>query len=117
MAEGFLRSKYSNRYEAFSAGVEPTKIHPFAVKVMKELGIDIAHHRAKNIEEFRGKTFDYVVTVCNHAQEACPFFPGKHILHQGFDDPVIDTESADESMNMFRRVRDEIRVWIEETFG
>ena len=74
MAEGILRTLYGDRYEAYSAGTQPTKVNPYAIKVMSEIGIDISNHRSKSAEEFRGKEFDYVVTVCDNVKEACPFF-------------------------------------------
>ena len=88
MAEGLLNALYGDRYEAYSAGTQPTEVNPYAIKVMAEMGIDISKHRSKSVEEFRGKKFDYVVTVCDHAKETCPFFPGgEKYLHQGFKDP------------------------------
>jgi arsenate reductase len=117
MAEGLLRTLYGNCYEAFSAGVQPTEIHPYAVEVMKELDIDISTHRSKNIEEFRGMMFDSVVTVCDNAKESCPFFPGKTVLHQGFEDPVVFQGNHEETLEIFRRVRNEIKSWIIEKFG
>jgi len=116
MAEGLLRLLYGNRYEAFSAGVEPTHVHPAAIQVMNEIGVDMSNHRSKSIEEFQEKTFDYVVTVCSHAKETCPFFPGKQVLHQGFDDPAAFASSSDETIQKFRNIRDEIHEWIKQTF-
>jgi arsenate reductase len=117
MAEGLLRTLYGNRYEAYSAGVEPLSVNPYAVEVMKELGIDLSTHRSKSIEEFQGMMFDYVVTVCNHAKETCPFFPGKRILHKEFDNPSSFDGSVEEILVMFRRIRDEIKDWIINVFG
>lgn len=117
IAEGLLRTLYRNRYEAYSAGIEPSSVNPYAVEVMKELGIDLSTHRSKSIEEFRGIMFDYVVTVCDHAKEACPFFPGKKILHKEFDNPSMFDGSLEETLVMFRRVRDEIKDWVIDTFG
>lgn len=117
MAEGFLNALYGDIYEARSAGIEPTRINPYAVKAMAEIGIDISKHRSKSIEEFRGKNFEYVVTVCDHAKEACPFFPGEKVLHKGFKDPSGFKGSEDEVLTQVRRVRDEIKDWIEKTFG
>jgi len=96
MAEGFLNTLYGDRYEGFSAGIEPTQVNPHAVEVMAEIGIDISTHHSKSIEDFRGKTFNYVVTVCNHARETCPFFPGEKILHKGFEDPSDSIGPEDE---------------------
>lgn len=117
MAEGLLRTMYGTTYEAFSAGVVPTAVNPYAVEVMRELGIDISLYRSKSIEEFRGKTFDYVVTVCDHAKETCPFFPGKIILYKGFQDPAAVNGSIEDVLAVLRQVRDEIKQWITETFG
>ncbi|MCX7919285.1 MAG: arsenate reductase ArsC [bacterium] len=117
MAEGILRAVYSDRYEVYSAGTEPTAVNPYAIKVMAELGIDISNHRAKSIDEFRECQFDYVVTVCDSAKETCPYFPGAgKKLHQSFDDPSKFQGTEDEILAGFRRVRDEIKAWIEKTF-
>ncbi len=115
MAEGFLNALKGDRYEAYSAGIEPGRINPYAVKAMAEVGIDISTHRSKSIEEFRGENFDYVVTVCDHAKEACPFFPGERILHKGFKDPSEFKGTEDEILEKVRDVRDEIKDWIEKT--
>lgn len=117
MAEGILRALW-DRYEAYSAGTQPSKVNPYAIKVMSEIGIDISNHRSKSIEEFRGMEFDCVVTVCDNAKETCPFFPGgKKYLHREFNDPAEFTGKEDEIIAMFRCVRDEIKRWIEKTFG
>ena len=117
MAEALLRTLYGNYYEAYSAGIEPSSVNPYAIEVMKELGIDLSTHRSKSIEEFQGMVFDYVVTICNHAKEACPIFPGKQILYKEFDDPSIFDGSIEETLAIFRRVRDEIKEWVIDTFG
>jgi len=118
MAEGLLRTMYGDRYEAYSAGIKPTGVHPLAVRVMAEIGIDISHHRSKSVVEFLGAEFDYVVTVCDRAKESCPFFPGaREYIHVGFDDPAGFSGTEEESLSVFRRVRDEIKKWILETFG
>mgnify|MGYP000038161510 CR=1 FL=1 len=118
MAEGILRALYGDRYEAHSAGIQPTKVNPYAIKVMREFGIDISTHCSKSIEEFREKDFDYVVTVCDSAKETCPFFPGGRIhLHKEFNDPSGIKGHENEILTEFRKVRDEIKKWIEETFG
>ncbi len=118
MAEGLLRALYGDKFEAFSAGTVATQVNPFAIAVMKEIGIDISHHRSKTIDEFRDQSFDYVVTVCDHAKETCPYFPnGKIMLHKGFVDPSSVEGSEQEKLKVFRKVRDEIKAWIEETFG
>ena len=117
IAEGLLNALYGDRFEAYSAGIEPTKINPYAVKVMTEIGIDISKQYPRSIEEFRGKNFDYVVTVCDYAKEACPFFPGGEIfLHKGFKDPAEFKGTEDEVLTEVRQVRDEIKGWIKKTF-
>lgn len=116
IAEGLLNTIYGSRYEAHSAGIEPSKVNPYAVEVMKELGIDISNNRSKSIEEFRDTNFDYVVTVCDNAKEACPFFPGKKILHESFEDPAEFEGNIEETLAVFRKVRDKIKNWIQETF-
>jgi arsenate reductase (thioredoxin) len=116
IAEGLLNTIYGSRYEAYSAGIEPSKVNPYAVEVMKELGIDISNNRSKSIEEFRDANFDYVVTVCDNAKEACPFFPGKKILHESFEDPAEFEGNIEEMLVVFRRVRNEIKNWIQEIF-
>jgi arsenate reductase len=116
MAEGLLRTLYSDRYESYSAGTIASVINLFAIKVMSEIGIDISKHRSKSIEEFRGMKFDYVVTVCDHARETCPFFPGGgKVTHKSFEDPSGKTPEETEAS--FRRIRDEIKRWIEKEFG
>ncbi|HAF70618.1 MAG: Arsenate reductase [Acetothermia bacterium 64_32] len=118
MAEGLVNARYGDRFEAKSAGIKPTGVHPLAIKVMAELGIDISHQHSKSIEEFLGQEFDYVVTVCDHAKETCPFFPGaKEYLHAGFPDPAAAEGTEEERLAAFRRVRDGIARWLEETFG
>jgi arsenate reductase len=117
IAEAFLNALYGGRYEGYSAGVTPGKINPYVVKSMSEIGVDISGNRSKSIEEFRGKKFDYVVTVCDSAREACPFFPGEKVIHKGFEDPSQFTGSEEEILKQVRRVRDEVREWINETFG
>ena len=118
MAEGFVNALYSDRYLAFSAGTEPSTVSPYAVRVMQEIGIDISDHRSKSVDQFIDQDLDYVVTVCDHAKEACPFFPGgRKALHKGFQDPASVAGTDEENLDVFRRVRDEIRDWIENTFG
>ena len=118
MAEGYMNTKYGDRYEAFSGGTEATRVHPVAIGVMKEIGIDIAGHRSKLIDEFFGKGIETVVTVCDSAQKACPFFPGaKEEIHQSFPDPSGFSGSDEEIRAGFRTVRDEIFRWIDAKFG
>jgi len=117
MAEGWARHLRSDEIEAYSAGIETHGLNPYAVKVMKEAGVDISAHRSKLVTELKGIQFDYVVTVCGHAHETCPFFPGKaKVVHVGFDDPPklaknFDTEQ--EKLDCYRRVRDQIKTFVE----
>lgn len=124
IAEGLMNSLLSEKYEAHSAGIEPTSVHPFAVTVMSEIGIDISHNRSKSVDEFFNEDnsgiflFDYVVTVCEHAKEACPYFPNaQKRLHQSFTDPA-SLDGADASkLEAFRKIRDEITEWLLRVFG
>lgn len=111
MAEGFLKS-FDSKLEVYSAGTKPAeRVHPKAVEVMKEVGIDLSGNRPKMVNQFLEQPFDYVITVCDHAKETCPVFTGKvrHRLHIGFDDPAEATGTEEEIYAVFRRVRDEIR--------
>lgn len=111
MAEGFIKS-FDNNLEVFSAGTKPAeKINPFAVKAMKEIGIDISAGITEHVDKYLDKSFDYVITVCDNAKETCPVFIGdvKHRLHIGFDDPADAVGSEEEVMPVYRRVRDEIK--------
>jgi len=116
MAEGFLRSLYPEHYDVYSAGTEPSEVNPYAVKVMDEIGIDISLQRAKSIKEFIDEIFDYVVTVCDHSKESCPFFPGRIVIHQRFKDPSQLKGIGGEILEGFREVRDEIMTWIASVF-
>jgi arsenate reductase (thioredoxin) len=110
MAEGLLRHDGGARFEVESAGVEPSHVRPQAVEAMRELGIDISGHRSKSVDEFAGQEFDYVITVCDNANERCPVFPGKTTrIHWSFDDPAAAQGDEAERLAVFRRVRDEIR--------
>ncbi len=117
MAEAFLNHMYGDRYTAESAGTAATQVNPHAIAVMEELGISMEGHRSKSIEEFRGRNFDVVVTVCDSAREACPFFPGNTVIHRSFRDPAEAAGSEEEIIEAFRQVRDEIKEWIEGEFG
>ena len=118
MAEGFTRALKGDLIEPYSAGIEARGLDPFAVGVMKEAGVDIANQRSKHVDELKGGEFDYVVTVCDNAHESCPLFPGKtKVVHVGFDDPpklAKNAKSEKEAMAHYRRVRDEIRAFIEK---
>jgi arsenate reductase len=110
MAEGWLRKLGGDDFNVFSAGSKPAGyVHPLAIDAMREVGVDISKHHSKSLEEFTDKTFDYVITVCDNARDACPAFPGAvHQLHWGFDDPAHVTSTDDQKRHVFRRVRDEI---------
>ncbi len=114
MAEGWLNALYGDRLRAVSAGSAPSGyVHPKAVQVMAEAGIDISDGRSKSLEEFLDEPFDYVLTVCDSAAEACPVFPGPgQRVHRDFIDPAAALGSDDEVLAVFRRVRDEIRDWL-----
>lgn len=116
MAEGVLRALYPERYEAYSAGTDPLKVNPHAVKVMEEIGIDISRHRAKSIQEFKDELFDYVVTVCEQAKESCPFFPGKKVIHRSFPVPPMGKGREEDIIEAFREIRDEIVAWVATVF-
>jgi arsenate reductase len=110
MAEGLVNHYLGDRFEAYSAGTESTRINPLAVRVLAEIGIDISGHRSKIMDDFAGDTFDYVITLCGDANEKCPlFFGGVRRVHIGFDDPSRASGSTDEILREFRRVRDEIK--------
>jgi arsenate reductase len=116
MAETLLNSLNGDKYEGYSAGMMATRVNPYVIKAMAELGIDISKNRSKSIEEFRGKNFNYVVTVRDSAKEACPFFPGEKIVHKSFEDPSQVKGSEEEIMKDIRRIRDEIKEWLKTTF-
>lgn len=111
MAEGFLKS-FDNRLEVFSAGTNPaSQVHPKAVQVMEEVGIDLSKNLPKKVDQFLNDAFDFVITVCDNAKETCPIFigkVGKH-LHIGFEDPADATGTEEDILNQFRRIRDEIK--------
>jgi arsenate reductase len=135
MAEGLLRHFYGEKYEVFSAGSSPTQVHPLAIKVMAEIGIDISRQTSKSIEEFRNRHIDSVVTVCSRSAKVfCPFCSSptlrgrpeiinatlpeaKNYVHHGFSDPSEVDGSDDEKIAAFRRTRDDIKKWILNYFG
>ena len=119
MAEAMLRRMAGNRFEVFSAGTEPApKVHPLAVKAMAEIGYDISGHRTKRVADLPTQEFDYVITVCDAANQQCPFLPGQfERLHWPFDDPARAEGSEEERMAVFRRVREEMRAKLGEWVG
>jgi len=118
MAEGWTRRLKSETIDAYSAGIETHGLNPSAVKVMAEAGVDISGHRSKHVDELKEIEFDYVITVCEHAAEHCPLFPGKgKIVHFGFDDPprlAKEAKTDQEALDCYRRVRDEIKAFVEK---
>jgi arsenate reductase (thioredoxin) len=115
MAEGLVRHLARNRFEAHSAGTEATHVRPLAIRAMEEVGVDITGQESKTLDRYLEEPFDYVITVCDDANEACPFFPGaKNRLHWSLEDPSRAEGSEDEQLAIFRRVRDEIRDRIEQ---
>lgn len=115
MAEGFLRHLAADRFEAASAGAQATRVNPDAVRVMKEAGVDISTHRSKDVSEFQGQRFTYVIRVCDRAKETCPIFLGAfRYFDWGLDDPAAAQGSDEERLAVFRRVRDEIEEQVRE---
>lgn len=116
MAEGLLRHTAGDMFEVQSAGVSPSSVRPEAIEAMDEIGIDISKHRSKSVDEFVGQDFDYIITVCDNAKEACPVFPGKaRRIHKNFEDPPTASVGDHNSrMAIFRRVRDELRDWLKD---
>ncbi len=121
MAEGWAKHLKGDVIEAWSAGTIAKGLDPRAVAAMREAGVDISGQSSKNVSELMHIEFDYVITVCGHAHENCPFFPGKtKVIHRGFDDPpylASDASSDEEAMPHYRRVRDEIRAYVETLPG
>ena len=118
MAEGILRNLYGEKFEVYSAGTEPSRVNPYAIRSMEEIGIDIKEQVSKNLDMFSDMDFDYVVTVCDRANETCPVFPrGYRYIHKGFTDPSRFRGKDEEIMTGFRTVRNEIKCWIESEFG
>lgn len=117
MAEGWAKALKGDQIDVFSAGIETHGLNPNAVKVMKEAGIDISNQKSQHIDEFKDVKIDYVVTVCAHAHETCPFFPGDaKVIHVGFEDPPkLSPEDAPEEVKLegFRKVRDKIKAFVQ----
>ena len=109
MAEGLLRHYGKDKFDVFSAGLEPSYVHPLAIKAMAESGIDITNQYSKTVNEFLEQDFSYVITVCDGANERCPIFPGKYnAIHWSIDDPASAEGTENERMKVFRRVRQNI---------
>jgi len=109
MAEGLLRHLAGDRFEVASAGVSPTQVRPEAITAMREIGIDISRHHSKSVDGFTGQNFDYVITVCDNANEQCPVFPANtKRIHWSFEDPAAVDADEQTRLTVFRRVRDEI---------
>jgi len=122
MAEAWTRARHGDRIDVASAGVEPgLSIDPRALQVMREVGLTMSGQRPKHVRELEARSFDLVVTVCDHAHETCPVLPGaKRVLHHGFDDPprvAARASREEEALEPYRRVRDEIRAWIDDLVG
>lgn len=114
MAEGLLRSLAGGQFEVYSAGTEATFVRPLAIKAMQEIGIDISRHESKTLERYLKDRFDYVITVCDSANEACPFFAGaKQRLHWSFPDPSQAQGTEEDQLKIYREVRDAIQAKIE----
>jgi arsenate reductase len=117
MAEEWTRHLKGNQFEAYSAGVEPRRVDPRAIKAMAEAGIDISRQKSKDVDALGSMEFDYVITLCDNARESCPYFPAKtKLIHRGFDDPPKLAEKAkneEEAMAHYRRIRDEIKAFVE----
>lgn len=113
MAEGLLRHQTGDRFEVYSAGTKPSAVRPEAIAVMHEIGIDISGHRSKSVDQFIGRELDYVITVCDHANELCPVFPAKTLrMHWPFEDPAGVQGSDEQRKAAFRKVRNEIHARI-----
>ncbi|MFN3323880.1 MAG: arsenate reductase ArsC [Bryobacteraceae bacterium] len=113
MAEGIFRQLGGDRFEVFSAGTRPTAVRPEAIAAMREVGIDLSGHWSKSVDEFAGREFDYIITVCDNARESCPVFPGNgERLHWPFEDPAAVEGSEDERLAAFRKVRNQIEARI-----
>lgn len=118
IAEGMMRHLYNSRYDVFSAGTKPAGLNPYVVRAMEEQGIDMSAHSSKSVNELNETSFDYIVTVCDNAREACPYIPGgSKYLHHSFEDPSKLKGTDEEIMSGVRRIRDEIKEWLESVFS
>src|SRR5579859_5720933 len=115
MAEGWLRSRYGDRFEVHSAGTEATQVRPLAIRAMAEAGIDISNQVSKTLERYLGQPWEYVVTVCDQVNQACPIFlGGRHRLHWSLPDPSQATGSEEQQLAVYRQVRDDLRTRIDD---
>ena len=113
MAEGLMRNFRGDEFEVFSAGVEPKGVHAKAVEAMREIGVDISWQQSKHVDDLQVKEFDYIITLCDHAAQNCPIFPGRgERMHHGFSDPAAVQGSDHEVPEAFRKVRDELKLFI-----
>jgi len=117
MAEGWAKHLKNKEFEVYSAGIEKHGLNPYAINVMKEVGVDISKQYSKTVGELGDMNFDYVITVCDHVNEICPIFPGKtKVIHVGFEDPpklAKEAKTEEEKLRCYRKIRDEIRIFIE----
>jgi arsenate reductase len=117
MAEGLFRHFYGDNFDVYSAGSTPMIVDPLAIECMKEIGIDISNHRSKSLREFEGQEFDYVITVCGNPYIACPFFAGgKKYFKQPFEDPAAFDGTEEEKLELFKKIRDELKEWIDDLY-
>ncbi len=117
MAEGLFRDLYGDNFDVYSAGSDPQKVDSLAIKAMEEIGINISNHRSKSLKEFEGQEFQYVITVCGNQYNACPFFAGgKKYFKQPFEDPAAFEGTEEEKLELFKKVRDELKFWIEDLY-
>ena len=115
IAEGYIRHFAGDRFEVTSAGLEPSVVNPRAIQVMKEDGVDISMHTSDDVNQYVSQNFNYIITVCDHARERCPYFPGQaERIHWSFEDPAAARGTEDEILAVFRTVRDQIRDKIKE---
>ncbi len=118
MAEGLLRAYYGDRYDVYSAGTQPSGVNRFAIEAMEDLGIDLSGHRSDHIDAYTETPMDYVVTVCDSARERCPYLPARQQnIHHRFEDPSAVEGTDAEKRAAFRRIRNEIHAWLDDTFG
>lgn len=118
IAQGYLNTRYGDRFAGYSAGSQPTSVHPLAIEVMAEIGIDISGHRSRDLKEFFGQEMDIVVTMCDSEKGACPMYPWtKKIVHMSFSAPSSIQVTRIEPISEFRQIRDEITTWLEGYFG